>query len=178
MAKFVVNVAEIEAKGRKSVRFEVTSAWLSEALGDTEFRAPENHSGAVSFDLRMTGSDLLIEGNVESALVVPCARCNEPVDWPVEVTFTHLLSPLGEREQLPEELELTPEDLDRDYFSGEQVELDALVREHILLSVPMQPMHDEADCDPDVIARLKSAAAAKPTSPLAALAGLKANKDS
>ncbi len=173
MAEFVVNVLEIERSGAKAYDFPVRGAWLVAALADTDFGADEATEGALHVSARRAGADLLLEGRLSTRVVVPCARCNEALTWPVEVAFTHYLSPRGEHQALAEELELTPEDLDRDYYDGDEVDLDGLVREHVLLSVPMRPMHDEKDCDPEVLRRLREASARRSTSPLAALAALK-----
>ncbi len=173
MAEFVVNVLEVERSGGKSYDFPVRGAWLVAALADTDFDAARDAEGTLHVAARKAGADVLLEGRLTTRIVVPCARCNEALAWPVEVDFTHFLSPRAEHLPLAEELELTPEDLDRDYFVGDAIELDGLVREHVLLSVPMQPMHDESDCDPQVLQRLRDAAGRKPASPLAALAALK-----
>lgn len=173
MAEFVVNVLEIEKSGGKAYDFPVRGAWLASALADTDFGADEAAEGALHVSARKAGADLILEGRLTTRVVVPCARCNEALVWPVEVAFSHFLSPRGDQQELVEELELTPEDLDRDCYDGPEVDLDALVREHVLLSVPMQPMHDEKDCDPEILRRLAEAAARKPASPLAALAALK-----
>src|SRR4030065_464925 len=39
-----------------------------------------------------------------------------------------------------DELELTPEDLDREFFTGDRIVLDDLVREQLILEAPMQPL--------------------------------------
>lgn len=173
MAEFVINVLEVERSGGKTYEFPVRAGWLVEVLADTDFRAVENTEGALRVSARKTGADVWLEGHLTAQILVPCARCNEPVRWSVDVDFDHFLSPRGEQGEVAEELELTPEDLVHDFYDGDLIRLDGFVREHVLLSVPMQPMHDEKDCDPEVLKRLRDAAGRKPASPLAALAALK-----
>lgn len=172
MAEFTLSLAEIEAQGSKQYAFEVPKEWLCKALEDTEFEAGDQ-KGSLEVSAQQTGDDLLVQGTLATSIVVPCSRCNEPVPWPVQVRLTHVLSPLPEtRRKMPEDLELTPEDLDKDHFSGDFVELDALVREHILLSVPMQPKHTEG-CDPEVMRLLEPKPSPKAASPFAALLDLR-----
>ncbi|MEO0326246.1 MAG: DUF177 domain-containing protein [Myxococcota bacterium] len=102
---------------------------------------------------------MLIQGHVRAALEAPCARCVATVTHAADVRFTSLLSPRAGALALPEELELTPEDLDRETFSGDDVVLDAIVREQLLLDLPMRLVHEDGACDPDVAGYLESEAA-------------------
>lgn len=182
MATLILRIAEIESKGRIEARFPLTRAWLEEALAETELTVPHDGAsekaggdevGVAEVVAHMAGQDVVVQGQLNVALEVPCARCNEPLALALDVAFTQLSSPRPDRHELPEELELTPDDLDRDYFSGDELALDAMVREALLLEVPMRPLHDEADCDPAVVAALADAAARRPKGALAGLAGLK-----
>lgn len=174
MAKFKLNVGEIESKGRKEYSFAVTLDWMREALADTDFS--EGEAGTLDVVGELVGDDILVRGKLTTSIVVPCSRCNAPLEHPVDESLTHILSRTPET-RFPEDLELTADDLDRDVFQGDFIELDGLVRESILLSVPMQPTHDEADCDPDVMKHLANAGASKRKSPLAALADLRVDKE-
>lgn len=90
------------------------------------------------------GHDILIRGHLEGELELSCGRCLEAYTTPVETDFDLLLvpAPLGAG---PEEEELSAEQLDVDFYQGETVDLEAIIREQIILLVPLKPLCRE-DC--------------------------------
>lgn len=174
MARFTLHVADIEAKGRRDYHFAVPAEWLAEALADTELRPATGEPGELSVSAKKLGDDVYLDGHLRAAVRLPCARCGEDMTLAIDLPLQQFLSPRPDTPSpMPEELELTPEDLDRDYYAGETIELDALVREQILLEVPMRPAH-EGGCDPEVEKILASSSESpKKESPFAALLSLK-----
>ena len=144
MPAFVIRIQELES-GVGHYDFPIDDTWLKAALEETELRAPAVVGGTVGVDARMSGDDALLETAIRTSVVAPCIRCLGDVPVEVDVHLTHLMSPESKRAPLPEELELTPEEAAREYFTGEEIVLDELVREQILLDVPMQPLCSE-DC--------------------------------
>lgn len=159
MPEFVLNVQDIDEAG-KTYDFPVRTAWLVSILRDTEVTgdadAPEGR-----FELRAhkQGADVVVRGHLDAALVVECSRCLEPARIPVSTDVVSLLTARGEHlRPEPDEVELSPEDLDREFFSGERIVLDDIVREHLLLEVPIQPL-----CSPDCAGIPVPAAVAGPS---------------
>jgi len=142
MSVFVVRVQDVES-GVGHFDFPIDAPWLETALTDTDLHAPAQVEGHVGVDARMSGDDVLLETTVQTRIVAECARCLGEVPIDVDLALTHLMSPESQRVPLPEELELTPEEIAREYFRGDTIVLDDLVREHILLEVPMQPLCSE-----------------------------------
>lgn len=103
--------------------------------------------------------DLQVEGTV----VLTCQRCLKPMEHPVAIDAKFLIAPD----------EATAESLDEDdafdvLAGSPDFDLDALVEDEVILSLPIAPKH--AACPggaPDVLG------AAKKPSPFAALAALK-----
>ncbi|THF67157.1 metal-binding protein [Pseudothauera nasutitermitis] len=96
------------------------------------------------------------------ALRLRCQRCLGALEWPLSLSTTLLLVPVGQ--PIPEE-EL--EDDEQDAIEAvADMDVVALVEEEILLALPIAPRHD--DCE---VPRPESADEKK--SPFAALAGLK-----
>lgn len=173
MAALVLTLHEIRDKGRRNVRFDLGGVWLAEAFADTELTpladlpeatekvdldegeatAAPSPERSVTLVAQTTGTSLLVQGTLDVRVLAPCARCNEPVAVHVHEAFTHLLTPLAERGELPEEIELTPEDLERDYFGGDEIALDSVVREQILLEVPIRPVC-EGGCADEAVRRI------------------------
>lgn len=175
MAELVLHLPEIEAQGRKSYDLALARAWLSEAFADTDLTVEEQpgHAGHLRLDAQKAGDDVVLQGTLKVAVLAPCARCNTPVRLEIDTPFTQHLTPRPSAQELPEELELTPEDLELEHYAGDEIVLDALVREAILLEIPMRPLHPEGQCDPEVEAALEAASQRAGSGALAGLAALK-----
>lgn len=178
MARFILTIPEIEtAGGSLEKSFVLDTTWLREALTGTEFSAPENQSESLDIVARQIMEDILVEGTFTTVLGGTCARCSEPLPIKMNGTFTQLFTNRTQTD-LPEELELTPEDLERETFAGESIAIDAFVREFILLEVPMSPKCEGGCADPEINRILglddtgQPLPEAKPAGPLAALAEL------
>ncbi len=177
MSAFVLHLADLTPTGEKAYEFPITREWLAEALEDTEYGPPEEGTAPGALEVtgrEMGSSDVLADGRIQATLRVPCARCNEDIDWPIDLRFTQLFIPRGsyEEQHVDEEVELTPQDLERETYVGDEIALDALVRENLILEVPMTPRCPDGCADPQISAYLDRPDAKKP-GPLAGLLDLK-----
>ncbi len=91
-----------------------------------------------------SGRDVFIKGQVSAAASYSCSRCLEAFRLPIDLSFQYTLRPLSKDRREPSELELFPEDLEYGYYEDELIQLDPLIEEHILLSVPMKPLCRES----------------------------------
>ena len=165
MAELVLNVQEIDETG-KDYDFPVTHAWLATVLVDTDVAPREGEpEGHLSLHAHRQGMDVVLVGRLRASLTTPCARCLEAAAIDVDAELGALITarapepkppkpgvskPTGPKRHeklrpVADELELTPEDLLRDFYSGDTIVLDDVVREHLLLEVPIQPLCSE-DC--------------------------------
>lgn len=87
---------------------------------------------------------ILVQGQLQGALEFTCSRCLDVFAQPLATTFELLLR-VGGPPVLDPELELTAADLHEDYCPGEAVDLDGILREQILLALPLKPLCRE-DC--------------------------------
>jgi len=149
------------------------SRWQEQDPG-LEFAAGEV-TGTVR--LEKHGRDVLVRGALSGKLKLTCSRCLETFEAKVAADFDLLLLPRPEQTTSREEL--TPEDLDLDYYSGEVVDLESLLKEQIVLMVPLKPLCAE-DCRglcPRCGANLNRESCncleIKPAGPLSGLAKLK-----
>lgn len=162
--------------GPKEVRAALPGAWLSRKLaevaveGDAVLTAKQD--GKV--DLRLTpsgGDNFLLQGRVTATIDTTCGRCLGPASVPVATNMTLLLVPeeadgsrpvKGRRSKDSEgEFEFDRNEADIATYDGETVVLDDLVREAILLELPISALCSE-DCagmasDPAVAERLEKA---------------------
>ena len=143
MLELVLQVQDIDERG-KDYDFELTPGWLDAALSETALkRDPQGRQGHLHVHVQRNGAEILVNGSVSAELLVECGRCLKDTPLAVRADIAALMSPGGD-EDLPEDLELEAADLDRGSFVGNELALDELVREHLLLEAPMQPL-----CSPD-----------------------------
>ncbi len=92
-----------------------------------------------SFHLERTRDGILATGAFTTIAVVPCSRCSEPVSVPVSDQFVILY--LGAQETFRgEEVELAAAEMDVDVLTDDRLDLSGLLRENVLLNLPLQPL--------------------------------------
>jgi len=93
---------------------------------------------------------ILVTGHLQTQVGVPCVRCLEPVVVPVEMDLEEQYYPTLDVETGKHLT--TPEDADPDTLISPKHILDIteLVRQSLLLAVPMQPVHPDV-CAPVAI---------------------------
>jgi uncharacterized protein len=131
-----------------------------------------------SVNLAKHGQDVLVRGHLAGSLKLSCGRCLETFTAPVAADFDLLLVP-GPQAGGPEELELAAADLDRDFYTDEVVDLESLLREQIILALPLKPLCAETcqglcpRCGANLNQEACNCPPEKVDSPLAQLAKLK-----
>jgi uncharacterized protein len=141
MPELVLQVQDIDDRG-KDYDFELTAVWLDDVLADTSLRRdPSAGGGELHVHVQRNGREILVTGDLDAALLTSCGRCLGDAKLPVRTTLTALLVPGSptDRASHPED-EPEEADVERSYYEGHQVVLDELVREHLLLEAPMQPL--------------------------------------
>lgn len=146
MAEFEIKVQELDLGG-KEYTFSIAPSWLDSMLeaaskgGDTLRRNPAYPNGVVTVRADKSGEDVLVRGRVVAHLCAECSRClaDAPIDVDTELTVLFEARSAQLRPSTDEE-DMTPEELDRETYSGDTVTLDDAVREQMLLEVPMQPL--------------------------------------
>ncbi len=111
------------------------------ALEDERLRLvePPNVSGEIWRD----GQKVKVKGGLTARLKAECDRCLKIVDLPVDSKFALEYITAADYEAQTA-VELGESDLDLSIFDGESIDLDALVNEELLLSVPDQVLCDVA----------------------------------
>lgn len=145
----VVSVDQIR-EGGLSLDQRLSETFLTHTLADvkdTGFRplgAAELH-----VTLRKTGSGVLVQGATEVAVRTPCKRCLADVPLAVPISFTLNLVPAsrpatqsgaaaGDEEHGERGGSFDPGRVDEEVFNGKTIDLDPIVREQVLLALPMQ----------------------------------------
>ena len=159
MSEFVLRVNEIDEEGSAHA-FPVRRSWLKGALRGTDLRAdPAAGDGSLEVRVHRSGADIVVRGRVRARVGLTCSRCLGDAALAVDAEVTALLTARGpELRPVPDEVELTPADLERDFFTGDRIVLDDLVREHLLLEVPIKPLCAEDCAGIDVPAEVRGPA--------------------
>ncbi len=83
--------------------------------------------------------DIRLKGDLSTRLQVACARCLEPVEHNVARKFDLLYRPQGS-DARAEELSVTDAEAEIGYYRGDGLELEDVVREQVLLAVPLKSL--------------------------------------
>jgi DUF177 domain-containing protein len=142
--EFAVPASSLDAGGQ-SFAFPVRAGWIREALEGHEATAA-NEDGRLEVRLSKSGNDVVVHGRLTATLTAPCARCLDPVALHVDETVSALMVHAGKvKGPGSNEYEFSPEEADTVPYDGETVVLDDLVRDELLLEIPMIPLCRE-DC--------------------------------
>jgi uncharacterized protein len=141
--EFSIPVRELDAGG-KHLHFPIRAAWLRGALEGTEIE-PAGPDGELDLRVSKSGNDVVVHGSLAVELTAPCARCLERARVTVKEPVTVLAVPEAHHKPGPrDDDDLSPDQLDTIPYDGETVILDELVRDELVLGVPMIPLCSEA----------------------------------
>jgi uncharacterized protein len=195
---FSVPVRDLERSDQRR-SWEIPAAWIDRALAESEARS-DGTPGKLELYFKKQGREILVKGQARAGVRMPCARTLEPVEVALDAEILLLLSPRatapsgaprpgkrqrgvrGEHAPTPRDPDgdadaaelLSSEEAARDEYSGDTVELDVFVREHLLLELPLFPVRSDLPFEPEAATNTppdESGAAPDPRlAPLAALA--------
>jgi uncharacterized protein len=143
--EFAIPVRDLDVAG-KPFRFPVRAVWLRGALEGTAVGATEEE-GHLELRLSRSGTDVVVRGKLEARITAQCARCLEPAPVAVSETISALAVPAVTVRGAPgdkDDDDLSPDQADFIAYDGETVVLDDLVRDELLLGIPMIPLCSES----------------------------------
>jgi uncharacterized protein len=153
----VVQVEQIR-EGGLTLEQPLPQPFLAQALADAVREGFRPEAGAaLHATLQRTSGGVLLQGNTDLPLVSSCKRCASEVHLTVPVRFTlNLVQAEPARERTSDASEADPSDndfsgsfdlaeADLDTYQGKTIDLDPIVREQVLLALPMQVVCRE-DC--------------------------------
>lgn len=84
------------------------------------------------------GAAFVVDGSITFTAFYVCDRCLQPFSKPVKIVFT---------EDYREGTDVAPDDdSETSYYYGDEIDIDAIVRENIILSEPLQKLCKEDCC--------------------------------
>jgi uncharacterized protein len=93
----------------------------------------------VELQITKLGKKVLIRGTVNCSILLNCSRCLNDYSYPVDISFNEEYDPAGEKDGY-EDRELGSEDLDLSCYRDDEIDVVELVKEQVLLSVPMKAL--------------------------------------
>lgn len=137
-------------EGGLKVSRQLGSAQVHEMLAPVGVELADGPAGVeLSLELYRTDPSspvVFVRGRIQGQLAVPCARCLAPALLEVVEPAIHMsYVPEANAEGGPAETELSADELDAYVYDGQVVDLEPLVREQLVLAIPITPLCRE-DC--------------------------------
>ncbi len=122
----------------KEYRLELDPGWW-EREGDRGAAQGLGLDSPLTFHATIyrAGGKYVLDGRLQGTLRLSCDRCLDPYRFEMQSTFRLFLA-MPAPQKTEEEIELSGEDVMTDFIVGEEVDVDAIVREQIYLSLPMK----------------------------------------
>ena len=104
-----------------------------------EFRFPSPVDVRITF--YRSGQEILLAGSLQGGFEGCCSRCLEVFDFTVEKKFEIVLAP--DSMAMDRKKELNKAEMGLSFYQGAEIDVAPLVREQILLSLPIRPLCTE-----------------------------------
>ena len=167
MPALSIPIHDLDDLGKDFV-FALDEAWLTEAFAETpSVRGDAAKPGEVRVHAQRNGREILVHGRAEARLITECGRCLGDVAIDVTADLAALYAPTatpnhrgGKRAEQPlveseDDDDIDPDAPDREFYTGDHVVIDDLVRDYLVLELPMQPR-----CEPECSLPARAAAPA------------------
>lgn len=145
MADLLIPIHDLDTHGKDFV-FVLDESWLKRMLAETGVSGDISEGpGSVEVHAQRNGQEILVHGRAQARLITDCVRCLKGLPVSVECELAALYAPSqGQTRDSDEEDEddIDPDAPDREFYTGEEVAIDDLVRDYLLLELPMQPRCD------------------------------------
>jgi uncharacterized protein len=134
----IVHIDQLQQPLEFSLEVESQHCHLPSDIG--EYLEP------IHFDahVRKVEEKVFITGRISAHIKMNCARCLQPHEERIDDTFEATYLPQPDIQEKEEEIELEEIDLDVSYYTGNSIALYDVLREQLLLLIPLKPL-----CKPD-----------------------------
>jgi len=132
-----INISNIPEEGL-SLRFSKSKEWSHQFLptGDNSGFRVQNIE--VSCFVEKVLKNVSIKGKIKAGIKLECCRCLEEFNFPAEIEFKYVLTPVDDLKK--DDLELTYKDLEYNYYEGDVIDLGQIMVEQVVLQIPVKPL--------------------------------------
>ena len=134
----------IELENLEGSKGDFARVYQPDELNPVDDRVSLIAPAAVKGKVRLSGNQVFVNGHVDTRAQVECDRCLKPVEIPVNADFT-LEYISGSDYESSQVVELTEAEMLVAVFDGEAIDVDEIVKEQVLLTVPTRGLCRE-DC--------------------------------
>jgi uncharacterized protein len=136
------SVQELE---RRKIRFDVSISPGEIEYFDEDLRqaGPLNAQGSVEL-LGNTLGEIRVRGHLNVTMETACDRCLEQARFPIDSDFDLFYRPPRAPNHPAEEVELREGEAEIGFYDGGGLHLNDILREYVILSMPMHPVCSEA----------------------------------
>jgi uncharacterized protein len=134
MPDLIIDLAAIPAGGQR-LAIAVPATAFSLESSDVHLRDPVD----LQASLQRVGTTVAVRGTIATTAEVPCARCLELATIELSAPLDVVAVPADEMPD-EEDHELAGSELDLCYYTGEVLDLGTIVRDHLVSSIPFQPL--------------------------------------
>ena len=134
----------IELENLEGGKSNFAHVYQPDDLGPVDERIRLIEPVAVKGNVRLAGTEVFVNGHIDTRVQVECDRCLQPVELPVSADFA-LEYITGSDYESSEAAELTEAEMSVSVFDGEAIDVDEIVKEQINLAVPSRALCRE-DC--------------------------------
>ena len=140
--EFLIPVSGL-ALGQHAYEYEINDDFFA----GMDYSEVQQGKVSVKLDIDRQETMLTLHFDIEGSVRVPCDRCADEFDLPIESSQEFFLKLGTENAQESDDVAVV---------SAETSEYDIrpLVYEYIILAIPMHRVHPEGQCNPEVIAML------------------------
>ncbi|MGB4544198.1 MAG: DUF177 domain-containing protein [Smithellaceae bacterium] len=135
-----INLLILPEEGLK-ITFSPDDQWLGRHFPEEELPDFLLVRAEVRCLVTKSGETVYIRGELEAQISQECSRCLEPAMVSIGGDFAYTMVPA--KPQTVPDLELTAEELETSYYSGDFIDLAPVVGEQIILQAPMKVLCDE-----------------------------------
>lgn len=134
---FEVSLRDLDA-GPIVLDRAIPPAVMTERLKFCEYEAVAK-SGHVHLEIAQMGDGVLVRGGIEASIETQCGTCLADTVLRLTPEVSAYLLPRPSASDEMEDEELTPEDLEKEWFEGDKIVLDGLLFDSIMIEMPMNP---------------------------------------
>jgi len=123
-------------EGISEYLFDISPEWFGHELEGCEGINAGQEPGAVDLFATKHGREVLIQGRVRASVEITCVRCLRPFQKNIGAEVDVLMLPGNPATNDQHEDE---DDLGVERYRGDHIHLDELIRDSLVLEIPMNP---------------------------------------
>ena len=125
----------IELENLEGGKGDFAHVYQPDELNPVDERVRVTEPVTVKGKVKLSSNEVFVNGHIDTRAQVDCDRCLQPVELPVSADFA-LEYITGSDYESSDVAELTEAELSVSVFDGKAIDVDEIVKEQILLTVP------------------------------------------